>query len=468
MGSLTRRWKAPAAVLAAITGSLLGIDGVIVNDGSPQMQSARTTAASSATIRRAIRLVVKSRRRLVREAICGCLSVRPDFSIVGQVASVDALAELCTLRRPDAALVDTVELTVRKVDVLRRVRSVVPDTALVVTYAETSPQALEVAAAGGITRLVPSSRGLDAVLRMVRESARPARRRPPDGLALTDYDLRVASLLSAGHGARDMADVLQISPHTVENHKRRLYAKLGVTSSSHAVSRAVSLGMIGQPSVQPPEVQDGRAPLAVVHGADGAGVNTAMLALIAAGLPVVRPGAAADPHRDHCVRWQRGPVVTVLVDPAHDDWLAPAIPGAYPLVVLSKQPDAATLVEGLQRGARAVVHIDGVAADLAAVLFLVVRGHLVVDSAQLEHLHGWMTGRIGADSPAAPLLTRREREILSLLALGNTIRQTAHALGVTAKTVENAQGHLLRKLGARNRAEAVALAYRLGMLDLDP
>ena len=44
-------------------------------------------------------------------------------------------------------------------------------------------------------------------------------------------------------GARAHA-VLQVSPRTVENHKRRLYAKLGVRSASHAVSRAVSLGVV--------------------------------------------------------------------------------------------------------------------------------------------------------------------------------------------------------------------------------
>jgi DNA-binding CsgD family transcriptional regulator len=44
------------------------------------------------------------------------------------------------------------------------------------------------------------------------------------------------------------------------------------------------------------------------------------------------------------------------------------------------------------------------------------------------------------------------------------VRQTARALGIAVKTVENAQGHLFRKLGVHNRAAAVATAYALGLL----
>lgn len=414
-----------------------------------------------------IRLVVKSRRRLVREAICGCLAGRAEFSVVGQTGSIDALAKLCTLSRPDVVLVDAVELTVPKVEALRRVRSAAPGIEVVVTYAEVSAQALVVAAAVGITQLMPCSRGLDAVLRTVRECARPAGRRQPDGLALTGHDVRVVSLLSSGRGVRDMADVLQVSPRTVENQKRRLYAKLGVSSASHAVSRAVSLGLIGQTPAEQTHLQEGRSPLVVVHGPDRSGVDAVMRALIAARLPVVRTRTVGEPSRDHWARWQRASVVAVLVDPTYDEWLAPASLGARPIVVLSAEPDLPTLVDMLLRGVRALVRAEDVATDLASVLSVVVRGYLAVDAVQVEHLAGWMAIRLAAGSSAVPVLTSREHDILSLLARGRTIRQTAQALGIAAKTVENTQGHLFRKLGARNRAEAVALAYRLGLLDLD-
>ena len=44
------------------------------------------------------------------------------------------------------------------------------------------------------------------------------------------------------------------------------------------------------------------------------------------------------------------------------------------------------------------------------------------------------------------------------------MKQTARDLGIAPKTVENLQGRLFRKLGARNRAQAVARAHALGLL----
>ena len=48
------------------------------------------------------------------------------------------------------------------------------------------------------------------------------------------------------------------------------------------------------------------------------------------------------------------------------------------------------------------------------------------------------------------------------------MNQTARGLGITIKTVENLQSRLFRKLEARNRAQAVAIAHARGLLDRGP
>ena len=50
------------------------------------------------------------------------------------------------------------------------------------------------------------------------------------------------------------------------------------------------------------------------------------------------------------------------------------------------------------------------------------------------------------------------------MAQGHSIRQTARALGIAPKTVENVQTRLFRKLGVRNRSGALAVAERFGLL----
>jgi two-component system response regulator DesR len=68
-----------------------------------------------------------------------------------------------------------------------------------------------------------------------------------------------------------------------------------------------------------------------------------------------------------------------------------------------------------------------------------------------------------ADQPA-PLLTEREREVLDLIAAGSTNREIAGRLYLSPHTVKEHTSALYRKLRARNRAEAVQRAQRIGLL----
>jgi DNA-binding NarL/FixJ family response regulator len=63
-----------------------------------------------------------------------------------------------------------------------------------------------------------------------------------------------------------------------------------------------------------------------------------------------------------------------------------------------------------------------------------------------------------------PLLTEREREVLELIAGGSTNREIAEKLYLSPYTVKEHTSALYRKLGARNRAEAVRLAQQIGLL----
>jgi DNA-binding NarL/FixJ family response regulator len=60
-------------------------------------------------------------------------------------------------------------------------------------------------------------------------------------------------------------------------------------------------------------------------------------------------------------------------------------------------------------------------------------------------------------------LTRRELEVLRLVASGLTNRQIADRLVLSVHTVERHVNNLYRKLGVRNRAEATVLAIRRGL-----
>ncbi len=68
-----------------------------------------------------------------------------------------------------------------------------------------------------------------------------------------------------------------------------------------------------------------------------------------------------------------------------------------------------------------------------------------------------------AEQPA-PMLSEREREVLDLIAAGSTNREIAEHLFLSPHTVKEHTSAVYRKLQARNRAEAVQRAQRIGLL----
>jgi DNA-binding NarL/FixJ family response regulator len=195
-------------------------------------------------------------------------------------------------------------------------------------------------------------------------------------------------------------------------------------------------------------------------------------ALIAAGLPFVLVREQAALAGAHWAQWNRGPIVAALVDPEPPDWDLVEELGVPAIVVHSQPLDSPEFARALASGANSLVAADKVNDHFLAVLRMVSQGYLVADSLPMRSLIGEVRAGFGqrtTDSGELPELTAREGDILQSVARGYSIRQTARALGISPKTVENIQTRLFRKLGVPNRAAALAVADALGLLpDLPP
>jgi DNA-binding NarL/FixJ family response regulator len=247
----------------------------------------------------------------------------------------------------------------------------------------------------------------------------------------------------------------------VENHKRRIYVKLGVGNQIRAVSQATSMGLINADTddLAPPRAGTGlpRAPFVVVCGSSGPELEQVAEALTAAGVPFAR----TDPDRGR--DGDAAPSAVVLVDPEPDDWRLAGTVGAPSLLVLYRPADLPTIADALLRGVRSLVRGQDVEADLGALVRLVAHGYSALPTEHLDELVSWLG--LPGHRPAVPSLTTREADILGSIACGHTVRQTARTLGIAIKTVENTQARLFRKLGAHNRSGALTIAYRLGLVD---
>lgn len=295
----------------------------------------------------------------------------------------------------------------------------------------------------------------------------------PGAPVLTEREMRIVFLMGSGHSGPEIAATLNLSPRTVENRKRLIYAKLGVFSQAQAVARALQLGLLqpGRVGTSGPNglwhhpSEPGRAPLALLIGPPGQALEGVARMLVAEQVPLV---VAAKPEAllNECMlSWQRGPLVMILVDPRPQDWsVANSLPVAT--VVVSSQDAPARFADALTHKACGLVtQADIDAGGLGPTLAAAAQGLLVVS----RHFIDDVPRRLGTwPRPQTPQLTAREREILQLIASGHTVRQTARVLGIAPKTVENIQARLFRKLGARNRLEALTIADGWGLVERTP
>lgn len=118
-----------------------------------------------------------------------------------------------------------------------------------------------------------------------------------------------------------------------------------------------------------------------------------------------------------------------------------------------------------QRAGLSIVVVLGPEADRYRLVYHVIprRRRRLTDEAidLLLKNHGTgVTPRRREDGEETPRLTRREREVLTRLVAGESTSEISAALDIRPNTLRSHTQHILRKLGARNRVEAVSLALR--------
>jgi len=138
--------------------------------------------------------------------------------------------------------------------------------------------------------------------------------------------------------------------------------------------------------------------------------------------------------------------------------LAEVSPGAAVLVFTAYQTDERVL-GAIRAGAKGYLLKGATTAEIVAAIRTVAAGGSALEPRVAARLVA------AVRSPGAGgQLTARERDVLRLVADGLPGKQIARALGISERTVKFHTASLLRKLGADNRAQAVALAAERGLL----
>ncbi len=168
--------------------------------------------------------------------------------------------------------------------------------------------------------------------------------------------------------------------------------------------------------------------------------------------------AEAAVYRPEAVLWDLGWDPSAGLEDTLDQ-IAALVEAGLPVVALLAGDDQASAVRAA--GAQGLLPRDAAAGVLTAALGAVSQGLLVLDP-NLATRAGPLPGHL---APAlVEELTAREVEVLQLLAAGLTNRAIALELGISEHTVKFHVNAILGKLGAQSRTEAVARAFRDGLL----
>jgi two-component system, NarL family, response regulator len=127
------------------------------------------------------------------------------------------------------------------------------------------------------------------------------------------------------------------------------------------------------------------------------------------------------------------------------------------IIMLTIYDTDEAIYQGLRAGARAYLLKDTPCEEILEVIRAVYEGRRYISA---------MVGEMLAARMDKPMLSDRERQVIAQMAKGKNNREIGAALNITEHTVRFHVNNVLSKLGANDRAHAIVLALRQGIVQL--
>ncbi len=212
-----------------------------------------------------IRVLIADDHDIVREGLRQVLNSRSDIDVVGE--AVDGLQTLEKVKKlgPDVTIVDIAMPNLTGLDVIGPIKELAPDSQVVVLslHAKESyvRQALKNGAIGYVLKASPSADIVDAIRSAHRGEYFLSARIKADVIenylktretapTVRGYDLlsereqQVFRLVVDGKSTKEIADILHVSPKTVEKHRGSISTKLGIHGRIDLLKYAIKIGVV--------------------------------------------------------------------------------------------------------------------------------------------------------------------------------------------------------------------------------
>jgi DNA-binding NarL/FixJ family response regulator len=136
------------------------------------------------------------------------------------------------------------------------------------------------------------------------------------------------------------------------------------------------------------------------------------------------------------------------------------------VVILSMHTGEEHVLRAIRAGAAGYLLKDASPTELESAVRAVARGEIYLSPAVSRYVvDDYLRRATGGASSPLDRLTARQREVLQLIAEGNTTKAIATRLGLSVKTVETHRAQLMERLDTHDIPALVRLAVRLGVVE---
>lgn len=201
-----------------------------------------------------IRLMVVDDHPVLRTGIAAIIQTQADLALVAEASNGAEAVEQFAKARPDVTLMDLQMPRMGGVEAIIAIRKLAPKARIIVlTTYEGDAQALRALKAGAVGYLLKSTLRKD-LLDTIREIHAGRRHIPPEiaqeiafnatSEDLSEREVGILNLVASGKANKEIGWQLGISEDTVKAHLRSIFAKMGASDRTQAVTSALRRGII--------------------------------------------------------------------------------------------------------------------------------------------------------------------------------------------------------------------------------
>ena len=212
-----------------------------------------------------IRVMLADDHTLLRQGLRRIIESDPELIVVAEAGSGTEAIELAEAHHPDVAVMDIAMRELNGIEAATQIQRRSPETAILILSMFSDDRYVTRAVKAGARGYLLKDSVEEDLLKAIRAThaghsyfSPPIARTLLDGYArglntkevedryelLTVRERQVYQLLAEGHGNKEIAQLLELSLHTVETHRVRIMEKMDVHSAAELVLSAVRRGLV--------------------------------------------------------------------------------------------------------------------------------------------------------------------------------------------------------------------------------